>query len=105
MSFIQIWVLLLIYKKAYKGQRGKDYVLVMLALSFAAKELAFIQCFNDAWMAFFMVLFVFCQQRHYMYLAALCFACSLSIKMSALLMVPGLLLTSVFAYGIPRTLL
>lgn len=79
--------------------------MIMLACSLAAKELAFIQCFNDAWMAFFMVLFVYCQQRSHAVLAALFFACSLSIKMSAILMLPGLLLTSVFAYGIPRTFL
>src|SRR5436305_14236062 len=73
---------------------------VLHAVSFAVPGLVIGSCFNDIWMTFFILVFIYFAIQGRSVLATIFFAIGFSIKGIALLYLPGFLLISTFRHGI-----
>ena len=100
----QMYALAKIYYMANKERKCNKFgIALLLSLSLGPKLLSCLACFNDSISSFFLVLSLYYWLNNRL-LAFLFFSIALSIKMSALLMLPGFLLTACFRYGPVKTL-
>ena len=101
-----MYLLVKIYKKAY-GSLGKSklYIFLLLLLEAKYKFIGVTRQFNDCFMVVFCLLAILAWQNHNLILSTVLFAVAVNIKMSALLILPGYLLTVAFEAGIVKTLL
>ena len=68
----------------------------MLSLSITSKLLSISVCFNDSWCTLFVIMFIYFWLKEKIYLATLFFFLALSIKVSALIYLPGFMITCCF---------
>jgi alpha-1,3-mannosyltransferase len=76
----------------------------MLFASSAEKSLGPLYCFNDSWYSLLIVLFIYFWIKERVIVSVIFYSLSVSVKMSGILYLPGLLLVSVFRYGILKTI-
>lgn len=74
----------------------------MSNMSIASKCINVVYCFNDQWMVLFCVLFIYYWLKGKHLVAITLYSISISIKMSASLYLPGLILLLLFTFGLKR---
>lgn len=106
LDVLRMWLLVRIYKNAYRKE-GKPQIYVYLLLLFQAKYkfIGVTRQFNDCFMVVFCLFAILAWQNRHLVLSTILFAVAVNIKMSALLIIPGYLLTIAFEAGIVRALL
>ena len=81
------------------------FIFLLLLCEAKYKFVGVTRQFNDCFMMVFCLLAIWAWQNKHLILSTVLFAIAINIKMSALLMVPGYLLTIAFHAGIIRALL
>jgi hypothetical protein len=102
-DFFRMWLLVKVYKLAY-GKRAikenKFYVFFFLLLHAKYKFTSVVFNFNDTVMHLLALISIYFHLKSKFLLAIFFMGFAASVKMSALLYVPGCLLVSAFEYGI-----
>jgi len=106
LDVFRMWLLVRIYKNAFGKQlKGKFYIFLLLLVEAKYKFVGVTRQFNDCFMMVFCLLAIWAWQNKHLSLSTLFFAVAINIKMSALLIIPGYLLTVAFHAGIIRAIL
>lgn len=101
---IQSMFISMIYLIAYDYNPWKLPIILLVPWAWSDKSMSITSASNDSFSTFFVILFIYFWIKGKEYKGTLFYALALSIKMNTLLYLPGFLLTSVFAYGVIKTL-
>jgi len=101
LDVFRMWLLVKIYKKAYGSDRGhpsqrKMHVFFLLLLESKYKFVGITHQFNDCFMMIFCLMGIHTWQYGYLWVSTVMLGIAVNIKMSALLMIPGFMLTVAF---------
>lgn len=94
---IRMFFLVKIYKNAFRNtspvSQRKMHVFLLLFLQAKYKFVGVTRQFNDCFMMLFCLFAILAWQNRHLVLSTILFAIAINIKMSALLIIPGFLLT------------
>ena len=98
LDVFRMWLVVKVYKKAMEHKPGgpKMYVFIMLLLEAKYKFVGVTHQFNDCFMIVFALMAIYAWQHGSMILSSILFGIAVNIKMSALLLLRGYLLTVSF---------
>ena len=102
----RMWILVKIYKLAFtaldeQGEKGsRTYVFLMLLFQAKYKFVGVLFNFNDIIMQVFALVGIYFHLKQNRLASILFMGCAASIKMSAILYLPGALLVQAFEYGV-----
>lgn len=106
LDMVRMWLIVKVYKRAFAGRnKAKMFTFMLLFVSAKYKYVGVTRHFNDCFMVVFCLAAILVWQHQHLLLSAVLFAIAVNIKMSALLMIPGYLLTVAFDAGLLRALL
>ena len=106
LDMIRMWLIVKVYKRAFSGRKqAKMFTFMLLFVSAKYKYVGVTRHFNDCFMVVFCLAAILVWQHQHLILSAVLFAIAINIKMSALLMIPGYLLTVAFNAGLLRALM
>ena len=103
LDVFRMWLLVKVYKRAFGprfARERKGYVLALLLLQAKYKFASVVFNFNDTVMQLIALIGIYFHLRSNFWLGAFFMGCAASVKMSALLHVPGILLVVAFERGL-----
>jgi len=107
-DFFRMWLIVKVYKMAYGSKMVKErksYVFALLLMQAKYKFCSVVFNFNDTIMHLVALISIYFHLKRWQYSAIFFMGFAASIKMSALLYVPGCMLVSAFEYGIHSALI
>ena len=105
LDVLRMWLLVKIYKNAYGNDKSKIYVFVLLLFSAKYKFVGITRHFNDCFMVIVALAAIYMWQKGRLWVSTVLLGIAINIKMSAILLVPGYLLTVAFKCGLVKVVI